>query len=302
MVIDDDLRNSSNNILVHHGVEGQKWGQQNGPPYPLDPNKDYSKRELKAYKRQLRKEYRKEVKRRKKYIKKYKKEEEERLKFEEAKKKAIQSGSPSEVEKYKDKMTNEELKEAMDRIDAVQAFEKTKVNALKMSNDKIKEELNKITYENNLKAEELKKAYGPGKGEAILDKAGRISDNIGKLASNTTKVLTALSTAQIVREKKFKNDKNERDDKETRFIDSVINSGDEALINKHLNKMSNEQAKKAMDRLEMLDPARERINQIVASGDANMIKRYYKQMSNDQINESLDRIELLTGNRPVLFP
>ncbi len=23
-------------VLIHHGIEGQKWGQQNGPPYPLD--------------------------------------------------------------------------------------------------------------------------------------------------------------------------------------------------------------------------------------------------------------------------
>lgn len=22
--------------LKHHGIEGQKWGEQNGPPYPLD--------------------------------------------------------------------------------------------------------------------------------------------------------------------------------------------------------------------------------------------------------------------------
>lgn len=25
--------------LVHHGVDGQKWGVQNGPPYPLSPEK-----------------------------------------------------------------------------------------------------------------------------------------------------------------------------------------------------------------------------------------------------------------------
>lgn len=22
-------------ILIHHGIEGQKWGRRNGPPYPL---------------------------------------------------------------------------------------------------------------------------------------------------------------------------------------------------------------------------------------------------------------------------
>ncbi len=34
--------------LIHHGVQGQKWGKQNGPPYPLNPVKDYSAAEKKA--------------------------------------------------------------------------------------------------------------------------------------------------------------------------------------------------------------------------------------------------------------
>lgn len=33
--------------LTHHGILGQKWGNQNGPPYPLDEN-DHSAREEKA--------------------------------------------------------------------------------------------------------------------------------------------------------------------------------------------------------------------------------------------------------------
>ena len=38
--------------LIHHGIDGQKWGIQNGPPYPLDQN-DYSKSEKKALKQDL---------------------------------------------------------------------------------------------------------------------------------------------------------------------------------------------------------------------------------------------------------
>lgn len=34
--------------LMHHGIKGQSWGVQNGPPYPLDPYKDYTKAEKKA--------------------------------------------------------------------------------------------------------------------------------------------------------------------------------------------------------------------------------------------------------------
>ena len=35
------------NYLAHHGIEGQKWGKRNGPPYPLDPE-DHSAAEKKA--------------------------------------------------------------------------------------------------------------------------------------------------------------------------------------------------------------------------------------------------------------
>ena len=33
--------------LIHHGIDGQKWGVRNGPPYPLDAN-DLSAAERKA--------------------------------------------------------------------------------------------------------------------------------------------------------------------------------------------------------------------------------------------------------------
>ena len=35
------------NELYHHGILGQRWGQTNGPPYPLDPS-DHSAAERKA--------------------------------------------------------------------------------------------------------------------------------------------------------------------------------------------------------------------------------------------------------------
>lgn len=37
-------------FLMHHGIRGQKWGVENGPPYPLSPSKDYSAAEKKANK------------------------------------------------------------------------------------------------------------------------------------------------------------------------------------------------------------------------------------------------------------
>ena len=30
-----ELITMEQNVLIHHGIEGQKWGKRNGPPYPL---------------------------------------------------------------------------------------------------------------------------------------------------------------------------------------------------------------------------------------------------------------------------
>lgn len=32
--------------LIHHGIKGQQWGVQNGPPYPL--SREFTKDEIKA--------------------------------------------------------------------------------------------------------------------------------------------------------------------------------------------------------------------------------------------------------------
>ena len=40
------------NYLFHHGIEGQKWGQTNGPPYPIEPGK-HSAAEKRAMKKDI---------------------------------------------------------------------------------------------------------------------------------------------------------------------------------------------------------------------------------------------------------
>jgi hypothetical protein len=332
MVVDNELRSSGdqlNEILKHHGIRGQEWGQQNGPPYPLDPSKDYSKAEKKA----LRKEYRKEIRRQKKAYKRYqkdeikrKKEEEKKLKLEEAKKKAIASGNASEVEKFKDKMTNEELTEAINRIKTVQEFDRLKVSELRMSNEKTQEQLNQIVKENELTKQELLKKYGPGKMEAIIGKAARYSSSLATIAESSNKALTAMNTAQQLKKKIYDYKKKEKDDlrkerdaKKERLINKVINSGDESLINKHLSKMNNDQLEKAMQRLDMLNPdadnakrakeARDkRINDIINSvGTGNLgldkskIINVMGDLSNDEIKKALERLEITYGTKVTLF-
>lgn len=321
MVIDNELRSSGdrlNDILKHYGIDGQKWGHRNGPPYPLDPNKDYSKAEKKA----LRKEYRKEIRRQKKAYKRYqkdeikrKKEEEEKLKLEEAKKKAIASGNASEIEKFKDKMSNEELTEAINRIKTVQEFDRLKVSELRMSNEKTQEQLNQIIKENELTKQELLKKYGPGKIEAIIGKAARYSSNLATIAESSNKALTALNTAQQLKKKIYDQKKKERDDlrkerdaKEEKLINRVINSGNESLINKHLNKMNNDQLEKAMKRLEILNPdvdnakrakeARDkRIEKVIRSGNESLINKHLDEMSNDELESAMKRLEMLNPTK-----
>lgn len=36
MRIDERAEQKVNAVLMHHGIEGQKWGVKHGPPYPLD--------------------------------------------------------------------------------------------------------------------------------------------------------------------------------------------------------------------------------------------------------------------------
>jgi len=217
MVIDNDLRCLANACkskeeMYHHGIGGQKWGEQNGPPYPLNPNKDYSKAEKKA----MKKEYRKEVRRQKKERKRNEKEEErkkrlaeEEARLEEEKNKAIKSGSIKDVDKYKDRMTNEELKEAMERIKNIQSFEDLKIKDLTIENDRIQKELDKITKENNLREQELKKKYGPKKAEELLKKTGRITKSLGDIAMDLNKgTVLYKSIRKIINEELNNNNNN----------------------------------------------------------------------------------------------
>jgi len=229
MVIDETMYEDE--ILEHHGIPGQKWGTMNGPPYPLDPNKDYSKAELRAMRKEARKEARKENRRKKKIakkdeIEKQKTEEEEKLEKEEAKNRAVVSGSASEVEKYKDMMTNEELRLAQERVRLYQELNNLKLTDLRQNNAKIQEEIDRISKENNLRDQKLKEKYGPGKGEAALEKTARISEKIGRIAKAATSAGVAAKTwsgamDEIKKNKTSNNESKSKKDDETSSKDKT---------------------------------------------------------------------------------
>ena len=81
------------NELMHYGILGMKWGQRNGPPYPLNSSQMSSKEKREEKKRQL-----------------------DEQKTESYHKKAMTSTDPAEVAKYAKYLTDDELQQRIARI------------------------------------------------------------------------------------------------------------------------------------------------------------------------------------------
>lgn len=92
------------NYLAHHGIDGQKWGQRNGPPYPLLRNAAGQLRAKAQAKRKARTEA------------KAKKVAEEKIKQHEAMKKYLRE-NPEKLYKHKNDLTKEEVDEIMKQIE-----------------------------------------------------------------------------------------------------------------------------------------------------------------------------------------
>lgn len=96
--------------LYHHGIDDQKWGVRHGPPYPLDPSpakqairKKKSVGLIQRFKNKRKGKKLREAKERKK------KEREEIDK-------AVKAGNAAKVEKLQSKMSDEELYNAINRL------------------------------------------------------------------------------------------------------------------------------------------------------------------------------------------
>lgn len=113
--------------LSHHGILNQKWGQRNGPPYPLSPGR-HSAAEKKAAKSGISTlasyvSNRKKKYKRKKAIEKAKQTriQNERIKYEkehydELKAKALKSGTATDIMRFKGDLTNQQLNDAINRL------------------------------------------------------------------------------------------------------------------------------------------------------------------------------------------
>lgn len=140
--------------LEHHQILGAKWGKKNGPPYPLGSG-DHSSSEKKAAAAAGVKVGKDSGKGSIENVKKKKKtpltEEEKRIKAEEARLK----GDSKNINKYMDKLTTDELRDAQTRAQIKKSLseekqskaEKDKRDAmLSGDKEKVKEYATKMTY------------------------------------------------------------------------------------------------------------------------------------------------------------
>lgn len=139
--------------LYHHGILGQKWGDRNGPPYPLGSG-DHSAKEKKAGWRQSlsgKIADRKRKKRQAAALEKAraakvqnaerKKEEADR---EAKKEKALNSGSASDVMKFQGDLTNEQLQRALNRLNLEGQLSKLSQKDVKTVTDKVDSIITKL--------------------------------------------------------------------------------------------------------------------------------------------------------------
>lgn len=112
--------------LAHHGVEGQSWGDRNGPPYPLaNINKKMARAEYKLKKakerelKKLQKAKEKRLKKLQKAAKKAratkKKQEEEQAAIQKKKQMLVKEGNLDKIRKNAELFTNEELEYILER-------------------------------------------------------------------------------------------------------------------------------------------------------------------------------------------
>lgn len=97
--------------LYHHGRLGQKWGERNGPPYPLSRGQ----LSLGGYIQKRKAKKAAEVERKKEAARRQ--AEEAKRQHEADKERVLRAGKASEVLKYQGELTKKEMQDAYERIE-----------------------------------------------------------------------------------------------------------------------------------------------------------------------------------------
>ena len=121
--------------LAHHGVDKQKWGHRNGPPYPLDPDQMTSAQKRANanegwFKRKVREDEKREDASKKKFILFKKKEKIDPNKVVDKKttldykkkSKIYKEADVREALKYKNELSNKDIQDILDRYNIQQVL------------------------------------------------------------------------------------------------------------------------------------------------------------------------------------
>ena len=143
--------------IKHHGILGMKWGHRNGPPYPLDAS-DHSASEKKAGWRKSLSNDGKEDSVKKRWLGKNRSDNTDESKKTESdgkateqkdpdedKKRAISSGKASDILKYVDSMSTNELNDARNRVNTINDLKKARDSEKTDKKDKILKSIKGIT-------------------------------------------------------------------------------------------------------------------------------------------------------------
>lgn len=114
-------------FLEHHGVKNQKWGQKNGPPYPLSRGKDgritpSQKKKKQSFIARMKADHQKKVRAKQRAkakaekAKQTKKDSEENLSKDELREKLLKSTDPKFIAKHMDLLDTREIQDRINRI------------------------------------------------------------------------------------------------------------------------------------------------------------------------------------------
>lgn len=127
-------------FLEHHGIDGQKWGHRNGPPYPLAFSK-HSKAEKKAMRSGDSTVYgkKKKIKKSKEttHLRDYTRMTDDER--EQAKRQAVRRGDVKETNKNRDYFSDKDIQDVINRYDLNKSLSKRSVEDIKTSADRIQQ-------------------------------------------------------------------------------------------------------------------------------------------------------------------
>ena len=228
--------------LAHHGVDKQKWGHRNGPPYPLDPDQMTSAQKRANanegwFKRKIREA--KEAKQAKKEAKIAKKEEEKLAK------QAHKQGRLSEQER-KDVYNRADVKTAYEHISEYSNKEIQSIMDRYEMQKALGEKVSNLNYKEKMK------------GKEKIDIAARYIEsavNIGHKAADIYNIAAGVANAlgdkewKPIRIGEFK--RKEETGLTQADKNKIINSGDLNLAYKYRNQMSAKELNNVMNKKNM---------------------------------------------------